>query len=103
MLSESIESTAGLIDLTFSDWEGQRRVALDGVPRNATVAELVHEVRRMLELPADTEYGAVLNGLKLPNMQTLDEAGIESESTLEIHPEVSAGSLVGAASVRERV
>ena len=87
------ESDAELIDVAFADWEGHRRVQLDGVPRNATVAELLDEVRRMMELPDDTDYQAVRDGLQLNRMQTLQEIGIERDTTLEIHPEVSAGGV----------
>jgi hypothetical protein len=42
-------------------------------------------------LSVDTEYQAVRDGMKLNHMQTLEEAGIETDTDLEIHPEVSAG------------
>jgi len=79
------------VNVTVRDWEGTRRVDLEDVPRNATFAELVDEARRQMGLRVDTEYQAVREGMKLNHMQTLEEAGIDSDTDLEIHPEVSAG------------
>ncbi len=94
MEAMTAERTEEFVDVTVSDWEGNRQVQLEGVPRNATVSELLDEVRRMMELPTDTDYQAVREGLKLNNMQTLREAGIEADTALEIHPEVTAGGRV---------
>jgi hypothetical protein len=91
MQTGTIERTEEFVDVTFSDWEGNRRVQLEGVPRNATVSELLDEVRRLMELPTDTGYQAVRGQVALNNMQTLREAGIEADTALEIHPEVTAG------------
>jgi hypothetical protein len=79
------------INVTFTDWEGVRRVHLDEVTRNATVAELVDEARRVMELPIDTSYQAVLEGRQLNRMDTLEDAGVDSDVEMEIVPEVHAG------------
>jgi hypothetical protein len=85
------QATPELVNVTFTDWEGMRRVSLEDVARNATVAELLDEVRRAMDLPNDTSYQALLDGRELNQMETLEEAGIVSEAEMEIIPEVHAG------------
>jgi hypothetical protein len=91
MNGATAEQLPGFVNIKIHDWEGTRCVELEGVPRNATFAELVDEARRQLGLSIDTEFQAVRDGFKVNHMQTLEEAGIDSDTDLEIHPEVSAG------------
>ena len=79
------------VNITFTDWEGVRHVHLDEVTRGATVAELLDEARRVMDLPVDTPYQAVLDGRQLNRMDTLEEAGVDSDVEMEIIPEVHAG------------
>jgi hypothetical protein len=83
--------TPELINLSVRDWEGTRRAHLEDVPRNATAAEIVDEARRLMGLASDTSYHLVLGSRALNGMQTLEEAGVESEAELEILPRVQAG------------
>ena len=83
--------TPELITLSVKDWEGTRRAHLEDVPRNATVAEIVDESRRLMGLPSDTSYHLVLGSRALSGVDTLEEAGVESEAELEILPRVHAG------------
>jgi hypothetical protein len=55
------------------------------------VAELLDEARRVMDLPIDTSYQAVLEGRQLNRMDTLEEAGVDSDVEMEIVPEVHAG------------
>ncbi len=91
MNGATAEQVPQLVNVTIHDWERTRRVEMEGVPRNVTFAELVDEARRQMGLSIDTEYQAVRGGMKLNHMQTLEEAGIDGDTDLEIHPEVSAG------------
>jgi hypothetical protein len=90
-MQATAERTPDLVNIRFSDWEGTRHAHLDDVMRNATVAEILDEARRVMELPIDTSYQAVLNGRQLNHMETLEEAGIDSDVDMEIVPEVHAG------------
>lgn len=85
------ESTSGLVNVSFTDWEGTRRAYLEGVPLNATVAEILDEAARTMDLAADTSYRALFDGRNLNRGETLDEIGITSDVEMEIIPEVSAG------------
>lgn len=80
------------VNLALQDWQGTRQVHLEDVPRNATVAEVLDEARRMMDLPMDTNYQAVREGRALNNMETLEDVGIGADASLEIHPDVSAGA-----------
>ena len=91
MNGASAEAIPGFVNITVRDWERRHQVALEDVPRNATFAELVQEARRQLGLRIDIEYQAVRDGMMLNHMQTLEDAGIESDADLEIHHQVSAG------------
>jgi len=91
MSGANAEAIPGFVNVTVRDWEGRHQVALEDVPRNATFAELVQEARRQLGLRIDVEYQAVRDGMMLNHMQTLEDAGIENDADLEIHPQVSAG------------
>jgi hypothetical protein len=92
MTSQAIEATPQFVDLVLSDWEGGRKAHLEGVPRSATVGEVVAEAVRALGLPIQSFYHALFRGRELPHSETLDEAGLEGESELELSPQVSAGA-----------
>ena len=77
--------------LEVTDWNASRRAALDEVPDDLTVAELIGELRDSLSLPHDTPYHLIYQGEKLSRGATLEEAGIQSGEELTIAPEVSAG------------
>jgi len=79
------------VHIILTDWEGIRQVHLDEVTRSATVAELLDEARRVMDLPIDTPYQAVLEGRQLNRMDTLEESGVDSDVEMEIVPEVHAG------------
>lgn len=79
------------VNITFTDWEGVRHAHIDEVTRNATVAEVLDEARRVMDLPVDTSYQALLEGRQLNRMDTLEEAGVDADVEMEIVPEVHAG------------
>ncbi|MFQ5667696.1 MAG: hypothetical protein ACE5I7_14885 [Candidatus Binatia bacterium] len=85
------ERTPDLVNVRCTDWEGLRHADLDDVVRDATVGEIVDEARRTMGLPMDTSYQAVLDGRQLNHMETLEEAGIDSDVEMEIVPDVHAG------------
>jgi len=90
---QSAETTSpDLIDVVLSDWEGARRARLEAVPRSATVGEIVSEAVRSLGLPFQSFYQALFRGRELRSGDTLAELGIESDSEIELMPEVTAGS-----------
>jgi hypothetical protein len=91
-MQATAETTPELVNLLFTDWDGSHHARLDDVPRNATVAEILDEARRAMDLPIDTSYQAILDGRQLSRMETLAEAGINADAELEIIPEVKAGS-----------
>jgi hypothetical protein len=90
-MQQTAERGMESVNVTFTDWEGVRHVHLDEVTRSATVAELLDEARRVMDLPIDTSYQAVLEGRQLNRMDTLEEAGVDSDVEMEIVPEVHAG------------
>ena len=77
------------------DLWGHKRGAMDGldggIPRDTTVGEIVSDMARALNLPRDTTYHAEYQGRRLNRSETLEEAGLEDESLLTLHPEVTAG------------
>jgi len=82
----------GFVSLTARDWEGARKVHLDDVASTTTVGQVVGESVRALKLPFRDFYQAVFRGRELNHSDTLEEAGLESDSEIELVPEVSAGS-----------
>ena len=90
-MEQTAERRNESVNVTFTDWERVRQVHLDEVTRSATVAELLDEARRVMDLPIDTSYQAVLEGRRLNRMETLEEAGVDSDVEMEIIPEVHAG------------
>jgi hypothetical protein len=91
MTSQAVPATPEFVDLVFSDWEGGRRAHLEGVPRSATIAEAVAAAQRVLGLPFETFFQALFRGRELPHTDTIEEAGLEDASELELTPQVSAG------------
>ena len=83
----------GFVAIRAQDFDGTRRVALDSVPRSATVGEVVVECVRALQLPFQNFYHALFRGRELPHADTLAEAGLRSgeEALIELVAEVSAG------------
>lgn len=79
------------LTITVRDWDHSRQALLSDVMRDATIAEVVDEARRAMDLPIDTSYQALLDGHELNHMETLTEAGIETDAELEIVPDVQAG------------
>ncbi|MCP5040854.1 MAG: hypothetical protein GY944_07470 [bacterium] len=88
--------SGGFMNLTARDWEGTRQVHLDEVARTATVGELVGQSVQALQLPLRDLYQAVFRGRELNHGDTLEEAGLDSESEIELVPEVSAGAVAQA-------
>lgn len=80
------------LNIKARDWEGRNLVNLPDVARTTTVGEVVAESVRALQLPFKSFYQAVFRGRELNHSDTLDEAGLESDSEIELIPEVSAGS-----------
>lgn len=80
-----------LVNLSVRDWDNTRRAHLEDVPRSATVAEILEEVRRAMELSTDTSYQLLHGDRQLNQLESLAEAGVESGAELEILPEVQAG------------
>ena len=86
-------ATAGdFVSITARDWEGARRVHLDDVARTTTVGQVVGESVKALQLPFSEFYQAVWRGRELNHSDTIEEAGLDGASELELVPEVSAGS-----------
>ena len=77
------------------DLSGHKRGAIDGIdggiPLDTTVGEIVSDMARALSSPRDTTYHAEYQGRKLNRSETLEEVGLEDESLLTLHPEVTAG------------
>jgi hypothetical protein len=84
-------ATESLINVALTDWERSGRAELDGVARDTTVGELVSEGVRLLGLRLQTFYQPLLGGRELNPAETIEEAGIQNGSELELIPEVSAG------------
>ena len=81
-----------LVTIHARDWEGARKVHLEDVARTTTVGQLVGESVRALQLPFRDFYQAVFRGRELNHSDTIEEAGLDNESEIELVPEVSAGS-----------
>lgn len=90
-MQTTTETAPRLIDVSLRDWEGTRRARLESVPRSATVGELVSEAVRSLGLPAQRFYQPLLRGRELRGSDTLEELGIETDSEIELLPQVTAG------------
>ena len=82
-----------VVRVTCWDWLGAKKASLDGVSIDATVAEVIDEASRAMELPADVSYQAALGSQELNHMESLREIGVESDLDLEIFPDVDAGQL----------
>ncbi len=89
---ETMEASE-FVSIRAQDFDGTRRVALDSVPRNATVGEVVQACVGALQLPFEKFYHALFRGRELPHADTLAEVGLRGgeEAELELVPEVSAG------------
>ena len=90
-MSAPMQSTAEFVDLRLSDWEGARTAHLDQVPRSSTIGQVVSEAVQQLGLPFGGFFRAVLRGKELDPGDTVDDLGIETDSQIELVPEVSAG------------
>ena len=90
-MTTSIQTTGDFVNLHFSDWEGARTAHLDKVSRRSTVGHVVSEAVQQLGLPLGDFFQAVFRGKELDLADTIDELGIESDSEIELVPEVSAG------------
>jgi hypothetical protein len=88
---ETAGTVGDFISITARDWEGLRSVHLDDVARSTTVGQVVGESIRALQLPFTDFYQAVYRGRELNHSDTLDEAGLDAKSEIELVPEVSAG------------
>jgi phosphoribosylaminoimidazole-succinocarboxamide synthase len=85
-------ATAGsFVNITARDWEGARKAHLDDVSSTTTVGEVVVESVRALQLPFQDFYAALYRGRELNHGDTLEEAGLDSDTEIELVPEVSAG------------
>jgi hypothetical protein len=91
MMQAVAEQIPDLVNLRFTSWDGNRGATLNDVMRDATIGEVLDEARRVMDLPIDSAYQALLDGRELNNMDTLADVGIESEAELEIAPDVQAG------------
>ena len=90
-MSAPMQSTLEFVDLRLSDWEGARTAHLDQVPRSSTIGQVVSEAVQQLGLPLGGFFRAVFRGKELDPSGTVDELGIDSDSEIELVPEVSAG------------
>ncbi len=78
--------------LAVMDWSGQRRVEFEGeIPGNILVSELISEAIHRLDLPRNVPYSAVLDGPKINQGDSLNEAGIKPNDEIMVTPMVSAG------------
>ena len=84
-------SAGDFVSITARDWEGARKVHLDDVARSTTVGQVVGESVRALNLPFSEFYQAVWRGRELNHSDTIEEVGLDSDSEIELVPEVSAG------------
>jgi hypothetical protein len=84
-------SSTELIDIEFSDWEGARSAQLQRVPRSSTIGQVVTEAVEHLGLPFEHLYQAVFRGKELDQTETLEDLGIDTDSQIDLVPEVSAG------------
>jgi hypothetical protein len=93
MLAAQTLADGEFVNIRARDFDGTRRVDLEGVPRSATVGEIVAEVARALQLPFEKFYHALFRGRELPHADTLAEAGLRAgeEAEIELVAEVSAG------------
>ncbi len=78
------------MNLTARDWEGTRTVHLEDVSRSTTVGEIVGESVRALQLPFQEFYQALSRGRELNHSDTIEEAGLDCDSEIELVLEVSA-------------
>jgi hypothetical protein len=90
-MSIAITSSPELIDLEFRDWEGTRQAQLRRVPRSSTIGQVVSEAVEHLGLPFEHLYQAVFRGRELDHAETLEDLAIDSDSQIDLVPEVSAG------------
>ena len=77
--------------LAFVDWNESKRVTLEKVARGATIGEVLTTAVRSMGLPLRSAFQLELRGRHLNRSETLDELGIETNDTLRVVPEVSAG------------
>jgi hypothetical protein len=80
-----------LLDVTFVDWDGSRKVQLEKVSRTSTVGQVANEAVSHLGLPLQHLYQTMFRGQELDPGQTLDELGIETDVEFDLVPVVSAG------------
>ena len=90
-MNAAIQSSAELIDLTCSDWEGTRRVELKSVALSSTVGQVVSEATEHLGLPFEHLYQAFLRGRELDPADTLEDLKIGTDACIDLVPEVTAG------------
>jgi hypothetical protein len=87
---------AETIDLTVEDFTGQIRRRARGIPRDATVGDLVGGLTSELHLPAnDTQgrplsYGARARGESLLESDRIGDV-LEQEDVVTLAPNVTAG------------
>lgn len=86
------EQTKSLDLLTVSDWTQQISLEFSGgIETDRRVGELVAEAVHKMDLPRNTPYSAIHEGVKLNSGDTLEEAGITNAAQITLAPEVSAG------------
>ena len=90
-MNAAIQTRADFVDLHLSDWEGVRTAHLDKVPRSPTIGQVVTEAVHQLGLPFGDFFKAVFRDKELDPANTIDELGIETDSRIDLVPEVSAG------------
>jgi hypothetical protein len=88
---EATQATPALVDVTFTNWEGTKHTDLNGVSRDATVAEVASEAVKLMGLPLKTFYQALFKGRQLNPSDTIEEAGIRPDEAVELIPNVKAG------------
>jgi hypothetical protein len=86
-----VRADTDFVNLQLSDWEGVRTAHLDKVPRSSTIGQVVSEAVHQLGLPFGDFFKAVFRGKELDPADTVDDLGIETDSRIELVPEVSAG------------
>ena len=90
-MNAAIQTMADFVDLHLSDCEGVRTAHLDKVPRSSTIGQVVTEAVHQLGLPFGDFFKAVFRDKELDPTHTIDELGIETDSRIDLVPEVSAG------------
>ena len=68
-----------LVNLVFTDWRNSTEAHLDGVPRNATIGEVLAEAVRVMQLPFRSAFQAVFRDRQLNNSEKEGQEELEQK------------------------